>query len=274
MKVFYHPQKLNEDGITLVVGSFDAIHIGHLQLFKKAKEQNYPVVVMMFSNPYDLPNKSREMFEELDVRLQKLANMNIDYAMIMKVDNHILTLLPEEFIATIKQNYNVKNIVCGNDFKFGRGASGQIEDLQQSFENVIIVENKKIANKKISSTIVMEQIPFGELDFANSMLVAPWTTNVQITKDNEFILPKIQIKPHSGFYAVTAIEDDNLYHAVVHVSRKGKYTIHMLNNDQNLQNKYFSIAWWKQLEITIKDENDKIKAQHMEVANNFFKNSL
>ncbi|TCG10446.1 FAD synthase [Mycoplasma todarodis] len=274
MKAFYFPEKIEIKNPTIIMGSFDAIHIGHLELIKKAQSLNEPIIMMMFEKPYELPNKSREMFEQLEVRLQKLSNMDIDYAMVVKVDSHLLTMLPEDFMKELKETYSPANIVCGKDFSFGRGGAGNPDLLAKVFGEVHVVDMKKIANKNISTSIIKEQIPFGEIDFANSLLVAPWTTNIKIGKESEFVLEEVQIKPHSGFYAVTAINNDVMYHGVVHVTRQGKNIIHLLNNSENLQNKDFSISWWRQLEITIKDQGDELRDEHLEVANRFFKNSL
>ncbi|CAM9117563.1 FAD synthase [Mycoplasma marinum] len=274
MKVFYFPKKVEVQNPVIIMGSFDAIHIGHLELIKAAKRTGKPIILMMFEKPYELPKKTKEMFEQLEVRLQKLSNMEIDYSMLLKNDLHTLSLQPEAFIKEIKEKYNPSLIVCGRDFKFGRAAAGNVQLLEKIFGNVEIVELKKISDVKISTSIIKEQIPFGELEFANSLLVSPWTTNVQIKTKNDFILDKHSIKPHSGFYAATAIENNIMYHCVIHVTRKGEYFIHMLNNKENLQNKFFSLSWWRQLEITIKDENDEIREEHLKAANLFFKNSL
>ncbi len=242
MKAFYFPKKIDVENPTIIMGSFDAIHIGHLALIKKAKSLKQPIIMMMFEKPHELPNKTKEMFEQLDVRLQKLSNMDIEFAMVLKVDSHLLTMLPEDFMKQINKTYSPKNIVCGKDFGFGRGGAGNPEMLSNIFENVHVVEMKKIANKNISTSIIKEQVPFGEIEFANSLLVAPWTTNVRIGKNNEFLLEELQVKPHSGFYAITAISNKIMYHGVVHVTRQGKNVIHMLNNIENLQNKDFSIS--------------------------------
>ena len=274
MKAFYFPEKIEVKEPTIIMGSFDAIHIGHLDLIKKAKSLKQPIIMMMFQKPHELPNKSREMFEQLEVRLQKLANMDIDFAMVLEASSHLLTMLPEDFMKQIKETYHPKNIVCGKDFNFGRGGAGNPEMLSKIFENVHVMDMKKIANKNISTSIIKEQVPFGEIEFANSLLVSPWTTNVRIGKENEFVLEELQVKPHSGFYAITAINSGIMYHGVVHVTRQGKYFIYMLNNTENLQNKEFSISWWRQLEITIKDQGDSLREEHLEVANRFFKNRL
>ncbi len=274
MKAFYFPEKIEVNEPTIIMGSFDAIHIGHLDLIKKAKSLNKPVIMMMFEKPYELPNKSKEMFEQLEVRLQKLSNMDIEFAMVLEVNSHLLTMLPEDFMNQIKEVYKPANIVCGKDFSFGRGGAGNPDLLAKVFNDVHIVDMKKVANKNISTSIIKEQVPFGEIEFANSLLVAPWTTNVRIGKASEFKLAEFQVKPHSGFYAITAINNDVMYHGVVHVTRQGKHFIHFLNNTENLQNKDFSISWWRQLEITIKDQGDALREEHLEVANRFFKNSL
>ena len=274
MKAFYFPEKISIKEPTIIMGSFDAIHVGHLELIKKAKELKKPIIMMVIEKPYELPNKSKEMFEQLEVRLQKLANMNIDFTMVIKVDAELLTMLPEDFMKKINDVYSPSNIVCGKDFTFGRGGKGNPELLEKIFKKVSVVDMKKISNKKISTSIIKEQIPFGEIEFANSLLASPWTTNIKMSKNNEFKLAQYQIKPHSGFYAASVIKDDVMYHGVVHVTRKGKNILHLINNDENLQNKDLSISWWRQLEITIKDQNDVLTEKHKEVANQFFKNSL
>ncbi len=272
MKVinFEKTSKINSQN--LIMGTFDAIHIGHWELIKKSQELKGKTSILIFDKPENLPNKSGEYFESLNIRLQKLANLKIDYAIVIKANDKTISTSPEKFIKDLKK-YGFENIIVGKDFRFGSKAKGDATQLKKHFK-VLEIDMKKISNKKISSSIIKEQIPFGEISFCNSLTLGPWTTDVQILKNNEFKLPEKQVKPHSGIYATTFIQNDVMYHGIVHVTRKHKMFIKSLNNKSDWQNKNISISWWKELLITINDKQDYIKEEQMQQANAFFKNSL
>ncbi len=268
MKVVQFPKPIKEKKPIIILGGFSCIHLGHRELIKQAKKYNKKVIVFMFDKPHILPNKTSQLFEQQAVRIQKIANLGVDYVSLLKTNKDTLFTTAEKFMATIKEVYDPFLIICGEDNKFGHNAKGDVKLLKTLFK-VQDIPLAKVSNVKISASIIKEQIPFGDIKFCNSLLTEPWTTKVTIESNNTFNLAKEQIEPHHGIYAVMVEIDEMIYHGVVGVSEKKE--LKLLNYKKPIQNKVVDIKWVQQLKIQIKDGDDKIEEIHMKQANELFK---
>ncbi|MCP4336307.1 MAG: hypothetical protein GY679_00455 [Mycoplasma sp.] len=270
MKVIKFPNLINEKNTTIILGSFSMFHLGHLDLLKIAKNEKQKIVLFIFDKPEKLPNKTNLIFEQLSVRLQKAANLNIDYSIIIETKKENVFLSAKEFINKLKQ-YNPLKIICGNDYKFGHNAKGNIDLLKKYFD-VDAVKPVKINNIKISSSIIKEQISFGEIKFCNSLMTEPWTIKVNMKSNNTFELEKEQVKPHNGIYAITLELKSILYHGVCSVN-KGIFKLKLLNYKLKIipQNSIVVIRWIQEIKISINEIDNKITQEQMEFANKLFK---
>jgi len=91
-------------------------------------------------------------------------NKKIDFLDLEKIKN----LSPIEFIDILKK-YNTNTIIVGEDFRFGKNRSGDINLLKKYF-NVEIVNEIKIDNIGVHSKIIREFIKKGEIKKANEFL--------------------------------------------------------------------------------------------------------
>ncbi len=271
MKVINFPNKIKEQNSTIILGGFSMFHIGHIELINAAKKFNNKIILFMFDKPELLPNKTKEIFEQLEVRLQKAANLGIDYVIVIKAVKENIFLEANDFVDILK-GYNPSRIMCGPDYRFGHNAKGNVELLQKSF-TVNALEHIKVSNKKISASIIKEQIPFGEIAFCNSLMSEPWTIKVTIGAKKSFKINEQQIQPHNGIYAITMELNNMLYHGVASV-HDGKTTLKLLNYKNNLQNQEVYIRFIQELKISIKYGDNKIEQQHLDQANTLFKNML
>jgi riboflavin kinase/FMN adenylyltransferase len=171
MQIFHYLDKIKLSNPIFILGSFETIHKGHLELFKKAREfkKDNDIVMVIFKDPTKLPNKTKEVFETLDIRLQKIANQNIDYVILMDYDIKLKLLDGQLFLKSFLQ-YKPTAFVVGKDYRYGNKAKYGSEDIGKIFKNVFIIKHKLINDTKISTSIIKEQIPFGEIALTNSLL--------------------------------------------------------------------------------------------------------
>lgn len=94
-------------GITF--GAFDPIHLGHINIFKRAKEQCYELVVCISDNDYLLKHKGHSERFPLEERINSLRSIKeIDY-----IEVQSLSLGKKEW----SDIYGVDVIFVGDDWK-------------------------------------------------------------------------------------------------------------------------------------------------------------
>ena len=149
----------------MLLGGFDGLHIGHRTLLTCAQKYGLPVGVMSIVGGKD--EKSLFTFAEReDVFLRAGADFVFELPF-CKIKN----LSPESFISLLEKEFFPKVFVCGEDFRFGSGASGNVETLKSMGHVCVeVCPQVKIDEKKISSTMVKEYLSKGDVCMAKTLL--------------------------------------------------------------------------------------------------------
>ena len=139
---------------SLAIGHFDGIHLGHKALFSYCFDGG----ILVIENDRLKLTPKRESF----------INLPIFYKNI----NDIKNLSPEEFIKLLKNEFvNLKKIVVGYDFKFGKNRSADAIFLKNIFDGeVVIVNEKKINNISVHSEKIREFLKKANIKMANLLL--------------------------------------------------------------------------------------------------------
>ena len=181
MKIITKWEELeNLNNITLIIGNFDGVHLGHQELIKTAKRisTNEKIVLLTF-NPHPVEYFSQQPFLKLtpEKELNKiLKELKLDYWFNLQFNYDVANMSAEQFIKTISQHCILKNIVVGFNFKFGKGKHGNVDyldSLKQKYNyNLHVVKAVHLPNMKenISSTLIRSLLAKGELQTANEAL--------------------------------------------------------------------------------------------------------
>lgn len=181
--------KKHNNNIVLALGFFDSVHIGHKHLINKmlhlSKEIGAESSVFTFINsPFEVLGKDTKEILTFDERCSVFESLGIDNVIYAKMDNDFMSLDKNVFLDTICSNYNVKGIVCGADYTYGKFASGNISTLQKyCLENniVLIVDDLiEIDNEKISSTRIRNFLKEGNIDKINELLGSRYFINGEV----------------------------------------------------------------------------------------------
>ena len=221
------------------LGSFDGLHKGHISLIEKtvelAKKRNGKSMVFTFKNhPRSVFDKnyvpclimSNEKKEEL------LKNKNIDILCFKKFDSDFMKYSPEEFIKMLIEQFNVKGIVVGFNYRFGFKNLGDVallKKMQKIYNYELYVMDPYLyEGNPISSTRIRNAILEGEIFKATNMLgfqyivdgkvvhgreigrtIGFTTANLQI--DKKFVIPKI------GVYCTNVFVNNNVYRGITNI---------------------------------------------------------
>jgi riboflavin kinase/FMN adenylyltransferase len=159
----------------LVLGCFDSIHLGHRELFKKAKLEakinGLDLGVMMFRD-----GKGGKLVYSFEERVKMLEDFNVKFVLVIDYTPEFMSIAPLDFLATVEDKINVKGYMSGKDFKFGAGAKGKSSTLKsyaEDEENGVWYQSIKDVmdgDEKISTTLIKSCLDKGDVVRAGQLL--------------------------------------------------------------------------------------------------------
>lgn len=273
MKVAYFPKQISSSKTTLVLGGFEAIHNGHLELIKEAKKIGHKLAVMVVANPSDMPGSSKEEFASLEVRLEHLAALGVDFVSVVKFNEDIRLMDGKKFIEQIIAATKAEDIVMGSDFRCGRGGEYTSKEISKDFKNSKVVEVVKFNDRKISTSTLRELVTLGQVDVIKKL--SPFAFEVKVNVDSKgFFKFNKEPKLHAGVYATTAEVNDVLYWSHVYVNQQGVMNIQV--PDLQLKNSPFdaNISFLKLVRIIVSSTKDKFETDDVAKVASYLKNNI
>lgn len=149
-------QTPNKDEIySLAIGRFDGLHLGHGAIFAHLGERS---AVLIIENHHANLTPNRAKFAKIPLFFYEFKE--------------IRALCVEDFIAKLRADFaNLKQIVVGADFRFGRDRSGGVDELRASFGGeVCVVDEYKISGVAVHSAKIREFLSAGDIEKANKFL--------------------------------------------------------------------------------------------------------
>lgn len=275
--------------ISIALGTFDGFHKGHMAVINKAKESQYPAYVLYFNkHPLEVITGKAPLSLLTDGVLERIKKENSLQFINCNFED-IVDLSCEEFFNKILiEELNVKEISCGENYTFGKGACGNIETLKRlCFENEVrlnVVDTEMYSGEPISSTRIRQAVECGKISEANAMLGRAFSYSLPVTDGYKLgrnlgfatanqQFPSSLIQPKRGVYASFVEIEAKKYAAVTNYGIRptvnGKIPVsetHILNFSGNLYGKELEIH----LIDFIRDEKkfDSLEALKEEVDKN------
>ena len=299
MKVIYSNEFKEFDGqrSAIAIGSFDGIHRGHQAVINKtkeiARENNLSPAVFSFEpHPRQVlsPDHIPGFITSPEQKVRLLTDLNIDYYFCQEFTKKFAKKDFEEFVENILyKSLNIGHIVVGEDFSFGRGGSGSIEDLKELGEKFdFSVTPLSIINnhgEKISSTKIRHLISRGEMDEVKGLLGRYYTMAGKVIHGDargaklgfptaNLSLNTDYVLPAKGVYAGYVNYNGNRLRGVANFGHNptftvGEYRIEVFIIDLN-KNLYgedleFSLVKYIRPEKKFDNKNDLIEAIKQDV---------
>lgn len=171
--------------LAITLGFFDCIHSGHKNLVLEAlscAKNNVngarECALMTFSNdPNDVLAKSKQIYEFAD-RCHVLENLNLDVVIGAKFDYDFANLTPQAFLDALTTNFNIRVIIVGADYTFGKNAHGNVEFLREYCNlkgiTLLILPFETVGGVKLSTRNLKSLVENGDVEILNSMLSEPY----------------------------------------------------------------------------------------------------
>lgn len=208
-------QAPTQNGTCLVIGNFDGVHKGHKTLIAKAvlvaKEQGLTPALYTFEpHPKKLfmGEKAPRPITPLALKAEILRDLGIKLLFARPFTKSFASTHFEDFVQHLVNDLNLKHIIVGEDFSFGKGREGNVEKLQNLAEkyNFTVEVFEDIPCKedvRYSSSRIRELLSEGEIEKATSLLGHPFQIKTHFTEDDycNLIAPFLRYTPvKNGVY--------------------------------------------------------------------------
>lgn len=262
----------------MALGYFDGVHLGHQKVIREAKRQadqnGLKSAVMTFDpHPSVVLRKSEKHVHYITPLAQKIKiieALGIDYLFIVRFTAEFANLLPQEFIDQYVIGLNVKHVVAGFDFSYGRMGKGTMETIlfhsREQFTYTVI-QKYTAGNEKVSSTRIRQYLKEGKTGDLPELLGRYYTTTgivihgdkrgrtigfptANVDTCEEYILPPL------GVYAVKIKIDESWYHGVCNVGYKPTFNkealrisveVNIFDFNEDVYGKEVTVEWHQYL---------------------------
>ncbi len=262
----------------VTVGKFDGLHLGHQLLIKNiiGKEDLIPLLFTFSNSPRNLFNGEKEkMIISAISRIERAEKLGIKVFAEFPFDDAMMHMSKEAFLDMLIDDFNMKCLCVGTDFRFGYKGSGDIEYLKQAsiekdFE-LIVCPKLLDDGVEISSTYIRGLLENGQMERVNKLLGFDYDITGEVIHGTHLghtigiptinVLPDdSMILPPFGVYASMVTIEGNRYQAVTNIGVKPTVSTdniictesHILDTDVDLYGKIASISFKKMLRPEMK----------------------
>jgi riboflavin kinase/FMN adenylyltransferase len=155
----------------VAIGSFDGVHRGHAAVVDALLESGLVPTVLTFDpHPRVALGNRVELLTTQARKLELLAELGVEDTLVVRFDRELSRLEPEEFVRSMLEPIGCEVVVAGDDFRFGRGRSGDLALLRSLGYDV----RRARAVAGVSSTAIRDHVRTGELAHAARLLGRPY----------------------------------------------------------------------------------------------------
>ena len=208
----------------LTIGNFDGVHYGHRALLSRlvdtAKLLGLPATVLTFEphpREFFAPDQAPARLSSLREKLTLLAACGIKRVHVCPFTRRFASLSADDFVRhVLVDGLNVRHLLIGDDFRFGKGRAGDFDFLKQAGGKhgfaVEAMHTVDLAGERVSSSAVRDALAAGDIEHAGRLLGRPYVISGRVVHGKKigralgFPTANIQLKrkrlPLSGVFAV------------------------------------------------------------------------
>jgi riboflavin kinase / FMN adenylyltransferase len=170
VKVVSRPEALEPARRAVAIGTFDGVHLGHRRVIEAARAAGGRSTVVTFHpHPRTILGNRVELLSTVGRRLELIDALGVEETLVVEFTLDLARLPPEEFAESVLRRIGAEVVVAGPGFRFGRGASGDLDLLRSlgfDARTVPFVEG-------VSSSTIRKLLSAGQVREAAQLLGRP-----------------------------------------------------------------------------------------------------
>ncbi|MBI4462385.1 MAG: bifunctional riboflavin kinase/FAD synthetase [Acidobacteria bacterium] len=258
------------------VGNFDGVHRGHQELVRRvvgrARQQGGEAWAITFQpHPTKVlaPDAAPPLLATLEQRLELLAALGLDAALVLPFTREFAALSPREFVFdVICQQLAARVVYVGPNFRFGHRQTGDVAVLGElarefGFE-VQVVPPVVFRGRIVSSTVIRHLIAEGQVERAARLLARPFALTGRIQpgtgRGRKMGVPTLNLAheqeclPARGVYITETLVGDKAYPSATNVGVRPTFDgqrlvveSHLLGFDETLTQGRLETRFYRRL---------------------------
>ncbi|MGV3488295.1 MAG: bifunctional riboflavin kinase/FAD synthetase [Tuberibacillus sp.] len=300
------PEQNNEDQLVLALGYFDGVHIGHQKVIKTAveiaREKGIKAAVMTFHPHPSVVLKQMAKREDYltppEEKAKLIKELGVDILYFVKFDQAFSQLSPQDFIDKYVIGLNVKHVVAGFDFTYGRMAKGNMENMEEYSRNMFAITTipKVTVNQdKVSTTKIRELVQAGHVGEVESLLGRQYRIKGMVVHGDKrggsvLGFPTANVKTHdpyvfpdTGIYIVRMVLEQGVYNGAGYIGTRPTFyeneknpviEVFLFDFDGNIYGETVAIEWLERIRGDMKFDSVEELIEQMnkdiEKAKNYF----
>lgn len=219
----------------LALGFFDGVHVAHRELLERAKkiaiDAGLPFGVFTFSSDGNVKQGVSRIYTD-EEKLELLSELGADFTVLAHFPS-ISGLSPDQFVQEVLvRDSSARVCVVGFNFRFGKGACGDVNDLKRIMEELggsaVVEDEVTRGDVTVSSTLIRRLLTEGDIELANKLLVKPYTIRGTVTHGKgaghglgfptvNTDIPEVRVIPRLGVYAGKVNINGVAYRAITNI---------------------------------------------------------
>jgi riboflavin kinase/FMN adenylyltransferase len=255
----------------LTIGNYDGIHLGHQKILsmvlKRAEGIEGTSMVMSF-DPHPVkvlaPERNMKLLTTPEEKTRLLEAMGIDVLLCVRFNKEFSRILPDDFIHDVLvEKINVREIIVGTNYAFGKNKKGTIDLLRRRGEkygfSVKAVRDVTVHGHIVSSSTIRSLLLKGAVFEVSNFLGRAYSIEGTVIKGKgrgqsilhiptANISTPVEIAPKEGVYAVKVGLRGTIYDGVANIGKNPtfgntevSYEVHLFNFDGDLLSKSLKI---------------------------------
>lgn len=219
-----------ECSCTLVLGAFDGLHAGHLALLKTAKEKGLPVVITTMSG-----GKGKQLFTRAE-REVVFADTGIDFVCEIPFTEALKNTSAEDFLKALLKSIAARQIVCGEDFRFGKNALGTPELLDRSDLPVTVVKTVTKNGEKVATSACKQLVLENDFQLLQELLGVGYFIGGEVEHGREvgrtygfptlnLTIPEDKLLPLDGVYGGFAVTPKGKFRTIINIGSRPTFGV-------------------------------------------------
>ncbi len=235
MDIFSFDKTIN-DPCAIALGYFDGVHLGHRKVIESAvgysTENKIKSAVFTFG---DLNGSSKKSVSgalyTAAHRAELVEKLGADF-LIMPDFSEISSLSPSRFVLLLKEKFSARAFFCGEDYRFGKGAVGNVDTLKelcaQNGIELFVLKKVTMFGEEISSSRIKDALLKGDAVLAKNLLGRAYSFKSRVVSGEQIgskqLYPTINqtfadnsAKIKNGVYASMVVIGQKKYKAVTNI---------------------------------------------------------